>query len=584
MTKHLAAAVGSVLLTAAPPRPGIAEITIAPVVQDVGNPAGVGVVRIALDPQDHGIGRSAVAATTVPVAAGAPGTSARAQGTPRLTYEPSGGDFLITIQMEGASRATLRQDGREVLVSFPRPLPDFNAQTLQDQAVGLLEGVNVGFDTLLLRLTPGVTVTRIDEAGGLRLVVQPEAGASGTATPTGEPITEANKEGAQRLQLLGAQLQAQSGQVSDARQQFGDLILAMPGNPEPMSGLAGLEQGSGRWRQARALYQRAQELDPENLSVADAIAAIDRTHGGRLRTDLEYRKTDGGEGTGLSIAVIEGVSGQQPLGDGWLLGFSANAAKVNAAQVQQPTGVVESVIGWRQRAELSVQHDSLNGAVAAASAYLTGENPGFGARGELPDDSGVTFLRADYRRPNWDFFQSLVNNGTRDRIAVGRRQQIVKDLTARVDLGVNRYNLQGAPNLATTLTATAEVRLANIANVRGLSMAYVLDGEYVNKIASGIAPNGEPFNPLPIDDREVHALVLGYAGTWGSGTDGGSLNYELSLGYGVDRYGKAGPILAAVLTYPIGDLELGLRAGYVNNIGRSPGSTTIVAGSLTWFF
>ena len=92
-----------------------------------------------------------------------------------MTFEPSGGDFLITVQMEGASRATLRQDGREVLVSFPHPLPDFNAQTLQDQAVGLLEGVNVGFDTLLLRLTPGVTVTRMDEAGGLRLVVQPEA-------------------------------------------------------------------------------------------------------------------------------------------------------------------------------------------------------------------------------------------------------------------------------------------------------------------------------------------------------------------------------------------------------------------------
>jgi hypothetical protein len=39
-----------------------------------------------------------------------------------------------------------------------------------------------------------------------------------------------------------------------------------------------------------------------------------------------------------------------------------------------------------------------------------------------------------------------------------------------------------------------------------------------------------------------------------------------------------------VLTYPVGDFELGLRAGYVNNIGRSPGSTAILAGSLSWFF
>ena len=193
--------------------------------------------------------------------------------------------------------------------------------------------------------------------------------------------------------------------------------------------------------------------------------------------------------------MIEGLSGQQPLGDGWLLGFSANVAKVNAAQVQQPTGVVESVIGWRQRSELSVQHDGLDGTVVAASGYLTGVLPGFGVRGELPDDSGVTFLRADYRRPNWDFFQSLVNNGTRDRIAIGRRQQIVKDLTARLDFGVNRYSLQGAPNLATTLTVTGEVRVANIANVRGFSVAYVLDGEYVNKIASGINAKRRAIQP-----------------------------------------------------------------------------------------
>ena len=190
MTKHLAAAVGSVLLTAVPPRPGIAETTIAPVVQETGHPAGVGVIRIALDPQDHGIGRSAAAAMTAQAGGRAPPERPpAAQGSPRVTFEPSGGDFLITVQMEGASRATLRQDGREVLVSFPHPLPDFNAQTLQDQAVGLLEGVNVGFDTLLLRLTPGVTVTRMDEAGGLRLVVQPEAGAAGAAAPPGEPIT-----------------------------------------------------------------------------------------------------------------------------------------------------------------------------------------------------------------------------------------------------------------------------------------------------------------------------------------------------------------------------------------------------------
>jgi hypothetical protein len=266
-----------------------------------------------------------------------------------VTFEAADGGFVITVLMEGASKATLRQDGREVLVSFSHPLPNFDAQALQDQAVGLLEGVSVGYDTLLLRLTPGVSVARMDEAGGLQLALQSTPGAARAATPPGQPVTEADKEGAQRLRLLAAQIAAQSGQISGARQQFGDLLLAMPGNPEPMTGLAGLEQTTGRWRQALDLYNRALQLDPGNPSVEDAISTIQRTHGSRLRADFEYRRTDGGEGSGISIAAIEGLSGQQSFNEGWQLAYSANLAWADATKVQQPNGAVENIIGRNSR-------------------------------------------------------------------------------------------------------------------------------------------------------------------------------------------------------------------------------------------
>ena len=589
MTQRLVLATGLAVLASvgtrpgsgeAAPRPGVRKGETPAAAESAANAAGVGVIRIALGPRNDG---GVLAAAAAPAAPDASGKTARAQGQPRVTFEAAGSDFLINVLMEGASRATLRQDGREVLVSFPHPLPNFDAQALQDQAAGLLEGVSVGYDTLLLRLPPGVSVARMDEDGGLRLALQPNPGAAGAATP-GQPVTEADKEGAQRLRLLAAQIAAQSGQIAGARAQFGDLMLAMPGNPEPMTGLAGLEQGSGRWRQALDLYNRALQLDPGNPSVEDAIATLQRTHGSRLRADLEYRRTDGGEGSGISIAAIEGLSGQQSFSDGWQLAYSANLAWADAQNVQQPSGIIEDITGLRQRSEISLQHDGLDGIVLAGSAYLTGAIPGAGIRGELPDDSGTTFLRADYRRPDWDFFQSLVDNGTRDRISVGRRQQIIQDLTARLDFGVNRYSLQGAANLATTWTVNVDVRLGNVAGVHGLSVAYVMDGEYLNKISVGTLPGGRTFDRIDVGDREVHAGVLAYAGTWETGKKGRPASYELSAGYGADRYGKAGPILAAVLTYPVGDFELGLRAAYVNNVGRTPGSTAIFAGSLTWFY
>ena len=89
MTKRLAVAVGSVLLTSMHVRPGIAETAIVPAVQEVENSAAADVVRIALRPQRYEMGQRVAAATTVP-AATASGTAARSQGNPRVTFEALG--------------------------------------------------------------------------------------------------------------------------------------------------------------------------------------------------------------------------------------------------------------------------------------------------------------------------------------------------------------------------------------------------------------------------------------------------------------------------------------------------------------
>ena len=149
MTQRLVLATGLAVLASVGTRPGSAEAAPRPGVrkgetpaaaESAANAAGVGVIRIALGPRNDG----GVLAAVAPAAPDASGKTARGQGQPRVTFEAAGSDFLINVLMEGASRATLRQDGREVLVSFPHPLPNFDAQALQAQAAGLLEGVSVG--------------------------------------------------------------------------------------------------------------------------------------------------------------------------------------------------------------------------------------------------------------------------------------------------------------------------------------------------------------------------------------------------------------------------------------------------------
>ena len=208
---------------------------------------------------------------------------------------------------------------------------------------------------------------------------------------------------------------------------------------------------------------------------------------------------------------------------------------------------------------------------------------GAGAHAELPDSSGTTLLRAEYRRPDWDFFQSIINQGTRDRVALGRRQQFGHDLTGRLEVALNRYNVQGQSDVDRTVTLTGELRLGNLAGVTGLSVAYVFDSEFILKQSKQVAPNGSLFSPLDLVDRAVNAVTLSYAGALGRSTSV-PLTYEFSGGYGSDIYGKAGPLLGAVLGYTNGHFEARVRASYVENIGRSRGMSQVYGGNVAWLF
>ncbi|MBV9748943.1 MAG: hypothetical protein JO157_09020, partial [Acetobacteraceae bacterium] len=224
-----------------------------------------------------------------------PAAAARAATASGVTFQRSGEQLLITIQMAGATAAKLVQSENEVLLSFPRALPPFNTQSLLDQAKGLLAGVSVGFDTLLLQLASGIAVARSDSGNAVRLVVQP-------APATGEAARSAPDQGELRLRLLEAQLLARTGDTAAAREKLQALLTEMPDSPEPLAALAGIDELQGRWRLALSEYEKAQGLDPGNPAIADAVASINREQGSRVRTDLEYRQTDGGIGTGRASA------------------------------------------------------------------------------------------------------------------------------------------------------------------------------------------------------------------------------------------------------------------------------------------
>ena len=402
--------------------------------------------------------------------------------------------------------------------------------------------------------------------------------------PSEDAPAALDPQGEFRLNVLAAQLRAQIGELPDARARFEALREARPESTEPLNGLAGIAQQTGRWRQALALYRDSLRLDAGDPSVSDAVAAIERGQASRVRTDLEYRQLEGGTGAGKTTAVIASIGGQQLLDNGWRLGLSLDLAHVDADRIQRANGTIESFSGLRQRGEIYAQHTELDGQVLIGSLFMSNSMPGVGFRWERPDDRGTTFLRAEYRRPNWDFLQSIVEEGTRDRLAVARSQRVGRDVSLRLEVAGNRYGIRGDGDVARTVTVTGEARFAGLAGLTGLSTAYVFDGEYLLEQSERFSPTGGRYAPLPILDREVHAAVLTYSGTWGNRIADGLLAYEASGGYGIDRYGKAGPLAYAAVGYNWDNLEIRIRANYVQDIGRTRGTSSGYGLSLTWVF
>lgn len=415
--------------------------------------------------------------------------------------------------------------------------------------------------------------------------VAPAAAPAPADAAAATQAAEEARQGELRLRLLDAQLMLVTGRLSAARDAYLGLRTDMPQSAEPLAGLSAVARETGRSRLARDYQRQAVLLEPTNSSLQQGLAALERDRAPRLRGDVEHRIQRGGIGSDKADISIGELGGHWNVGDAWRVGATQGLAHVDATNVRRPSGAVRDFSGDRIRTEIFVQHEWREGAVVQASIFANEWSAGLGISGRLPDDWGYTGGRIEYRRPVWDFVEAIVDGAVRDRVAAERFQRFTPQLTGRIEAGLNRYGIpRDDDDLLTSATLRGELRYGDIGGITGLSIAYALDAEYVIDETLRRDASGSSFQPLPIVDREVHAGLLGYGGTRGTPDGGGRLTYQIQAGYGADRYGRSGPVAYGTIGYAVGGLEIALRAGYVRNIGRSQGETTVLGASMAFLF
>lgn len=498
-----------------------------------------------------------------------------------IAFGEVGGGFVLTLARVAANDVDVRRENRDVLLRFARAAPAFDAAELQARAAEWLDGVNVGHDAVLLLLSSGVDVEVQDTSTTVLTLRFFRAVAQDGRATSPRP---GSGTGALRLELLRARLLVQDRQLAQARERFEALRATSPASADPVAGLAAVESEVGRWRRSVALYREAQKLSNADPALQAAAEAIERAQAGGLRIDAERRRSHGGEVVAPVTFDFAGVEASRRLVDAWKLGVDVETASIETAAVQRAAGSVQPFSGRRERAALFAQHDGLDGAVHVVSLFAGDGAAGLGLSRRQVDDRGATMFVVEAQRLNWDYIEGVIERARRDRLALTRSQRLGRLVTGRAEVGVNRYTVPGYGTVARTATAAAELRLDNIGEVNGLSAAYVLDAEYVNRIQTRVTATGASYTPLPLLDREVHSGLLGYARSFGEAGAGGVINVSGQLGAGFDRYGRSGPIAAAALSWTNGVVVAQVRGSHTRNVGRSRGTTDAVAGFVSVSF
>jgi hypothetical protein len=327
------------------------------------------------------------------------------------------------------------------------------------------------------------------------------------------------EEGERRLELLRAQLLVAEGRLGAAEAALTRFVTDHPTSVPGLTTLAQVEVQRGRWRAAERRLTGVLGLDPANEDVELLLAEIEGSQASRVRTDLEIKHVDGGQREESAR-----LSGHARVTDGVRVGANFEGRRLTYLNSRTD----------RDRGEAFLQADFERGSLLRLSGFA-GEDIGGGVAFAHPDAGGRTLAQVEYRRAYWEFVESIIGRGTRDRAEVRREQTLGSRFNLRGAAAANRYGLGGVADVATSLAAEAGAAVLMWPRNPSFGIDYALDAEAVRSLTPGT---------LPLVSREVHAL---------GATTGVRFSRRLIgdafAGYAWDRLGGRGPFTGGRLTY-----------------------------------
>jgi hypothetical protein len=455
----------------------------------------------------------------------------------------------------------LEEHGTQLLLRLSKP----GEYAKRVRGLPWISYVNEGYDTLLIVAKPGYKIV-VDDAGK-------------TFHAVSEPTNESSKQAGQtklRYDLLAARIDLESGDIYDATQKLNQMTVEHPKEMQVLSLAASAEGAGGNWPRAEELMASARALAPRDSDLLEAQREMLRLNAPNVTLDQEFIHL------GSDRESVQTLSGYVNATADTQVGTVLQNNQIDTRKIRLSNGSSGAFSNMRQRGEVYAQWNSESGQLVKGSIFANDVAPGVGGYYSFLDAFGQTAITAEWNKPYWEYAQTVVDEGTRDRLAILQTIKPDNRLTISGGPGFNRYNVEHMTDVASGASVQTNVTYRLIDGEPFLDIGYGLDAEYVTHSEKTIDSTGALTRVLPITSHEIHAVVLGTGYKFSDHTYG-----TVDGGYAYDRLSGHGPLASAKLTEELTkafDLQLHAMYGYSSASSGTNNTVTRFGASLRYRF
>lgn len=360
-----------------------------------------------------------------------------------------------------------------------------------------------------------------------------------------EPVKKENREALLFLENLKTEWFRKNNDPVSAFAQSDEVLTRYKDEGFAWSSRAALEDYYNHEWRAFMDYDIAIELQPKNEDFWRGRKDIIDRHRSFIGANIEYRTV----GLTQKDHIYRYTAAYNPtLFTRFLLLAEYDRFNISS-YVNAKTGLIDKARGNRYKNTLSWIENTYSGDTIDGELYYEPEIFGAGTHYSHPDLFGRTTVGIEFKRPNWDFAETIVQYGSRDRILFERNHHLWTRIEGTFRLEGRRYHLHPGGTVADSIAWYGDISYT-LPEYHWLSIvlgkestivsSYNIDAEYGTWGKYISLDEDNKFQPLAVGAREIHTVEMNF--------EKKSYRYfdaRCNLGFAYDRFGgvnKASPV------------------------------------------